>query len=55
MERSDAPRKITEFDLVEPGPCDHLGELALPREAPDAFDEIGVGVAIAGDDLTEQG
>ena len=51
MERSDAPRKIAELDPVEPGPGDHLGKLALPREAPDAFDEIGVGVAITGDHL----
>ena len=37
-----------------PAPADHLGELALPREAPDALYEIGIGVAIAGDDLAEQ-
>ena len=53
MERSDAPRQIAEFDLVEAGSGDHLGELALPRETPDAFDKIGVGVAITGDDLAE--
>src|SRR5712671_5275606 len=54
MERSDAPRQIAESDLVETGSGDHLGELALPRETPDAFDKIGVGVAITGDNLTEQ-
>ena len=54
MERSDAPRQIAKLDLVEPGAGDHLGELALPRETPDAFDQIGVGVTITGDDLAEQ-
>src|SRR6267378_4248203 len=54
VERSDAPGQVAELDLVEPGAGDHFGELALPREAPNAFDEIGVGIAITGDDLTKQ-
>src|SRR5207237_8073564 len=53
MERSDAPRQVAELDVVEPSPSDHLGELALPREATNALDEIGVSVAIAGDDLSQ--
>jgi len=51
MERSDAPRQVAELDLVEPGLGDHLGEETLPREAPDTFDEIGIGVAVTRDDL----
>src|SRR5690348_7431239 len=54
MERSDAPRQIAEFDLVETGSGDHLGEFALARETPDALDEIGVGVPVTGDNLAEQ-
>src|SRR6516164_1148194 len=54
MERSDAPRQIAKLDLVESGLGDHLGEVTLPREAPDAFDEIGIGVTVTGDDLAEQ-
>src|SRR6266853_1890429 len=55
VECSDAPRQVAELDLVEPGAGDHFGELALPRETPNAFDEISVGLAITGDDLTKQG
>jgi hypothetical protein len=54
MERSDAPRQIAEFDLVETGSADHLGEFALPRETSDTFDEIGVGIAVTGDHLAQE-
>ncbi len=48
------PGQIAVSDLLEPGRRDHFGELALARKAADAFDEIGIGVAVAGDDLPEQ-
>src|SRR5215471_13603051 len=54
MERSHTPCQVAESYPVEPGPLDHLGEFALPWEAPDAFHEIDIGVAITGDDLAEQ-
>src|SRR6516164_4012493 len=54
MERSDSPRQVAKPDSFESGSVDHLRELALPRKAPDTFDEINVGVALAGHDLTEQ-
>ena len=50
MERSDAPRQVSVLDLPEPGAADHLGELALPRETPNALDKIAVGIAVAGVD-----
>ena len=53
MERSDAPCQIAKFDLVEPGGGNHFGEFALPREAADAFDEIGIGVTVTGDNLAK--
>src|ERR1700752_3659243 len=53
MGRSDAPRQGAEFYQVETSPGDHLGQFALPRETPNAFHEIGIGVAITGDDLPE--
>src|SRR5215831_2253459 len=54
MERSDAPRQVAVFDLVETGTTDHFGQLALPRETRDTLDEIGISIAIARDDLAEQ-
>src|SRR5262252_673042 len=54
MERSDPPRQVAKPDSFEPGSVDHLRELALPRKAPDTFDEINVGVALAGHDLAKQ-
>src|SRR6516164_6398149 len=54
MERSDAPREVAKPHLIEPPARDHLAQLALPRETPNAFYEIGVGLPIAGDDSTEQ-
>src|SRR6516165_5375938 len=54
MERSDAPRQVSVLDLPEPGAADHLGELALPRETPNALDKIAVGIAVAGYDLAQQ-
>ena len=54
IERSDAPCQIAEFDLVETGSGDHLGEFALPRETSDTFDELGVGVAVTGDHLAQE-
>src|SRR5271167_102485 len=54
VKRSDAPRQITVSDLFEPGVGDHFGQLALAWEPADALDQIGVGLAVAGDDLPEQ-
>ena len=53
MERSDAPCQVAKFDLVEPGGGNHFGKFALPREAADAFDEIGICVTVTGDHLAK--
>src|SRR3982074_1203715 len=55
VQRGDAAGQIAKLDPVEPGGGDQLRQFALCRKAADAFDEIGVGVAIAGDDLAEPG
>src|SRR5271169_3719447 len=55
VERSDAPREIAVSDLFEPGAGDHFGQLALARETANALDQIGISLAVAGDDLPEQG
>jgi len=54
MERSDAPREVTKPHLIEPRASDHLAKLALSREPPNAFHQIGVGLPISGNDPTEQ-
>jgi hypothetical protein len=54
MERSDAPREVAKPHLIEPGARDHLAKFVLPREAPNAFYEVGVGRPIAGNHPTEQ-
>ena len=54
MERSDAPRKVAKPHLIEPRTRDHVTKLVLPRETPNAFYEIRVGLPIAGNDSTEQ-
>ena len=48
------PVRLRNLTWSKPACGDHFGELALPRETPDALDQIGVGVAITGDDLPEQ-
>src|SRR5271155_1053277 len=54
VKRSDAPCQVAVSDLLQPGARDHLGKLALARKTADAFDEIRIGVAVAGHDPTEQ-
>src|SRR5438270_8351635 len=54
MQRRDAARQIAEPGAAEPGGLDQFRQSALRRKAADALDEVGVGVAIAGDDLAEQ-
>src|SRR5438477_8836461 len=55
VQRGDAAGQIAKLDPVEPGGGNQFRQLALRRKAADAFDEVGVGVAIAGDDLAEPG
>src|SRR5436190_12294668 len=55
VQRGDAAGQIAKLDPVEPGGGDQLRQFALRRKAADAFNEVGVGVAIAGDDLAEPG
>src|SRR6266851_4531314 len=50
MERSDASREVAKPHLIEPRARDHVGKFALSRETADAFCEIDIGLAIAGDD-----
>src|SRR5947207_3422189 len=53
MQRGDAAGQIAELDPLEPGRRNQLRQFALRRKSPDALDEIGIGVAVAGDDLAE--
>src|SRR5207248_9279868 len=53
MQRGDAAGQIAELDPLEPGRRNQLREFALRRKSPDALDEIGIGVAVARDDLAE--
>ena len=48
------PVRLRYLTCPSPAAGDHFGELALGREPADAFDQIGVGLAIPGDDLPEQ-
>src|SRR6516162_8219951 len=54
MERSDAPREVAKPHLIEPRARNHFAKLALSRETPNAFHEIGVSLSIAGHDPAEQ-
>src|SRR6266446_1355572 len=54
MQRGDPARQITEPGAAEPRGLDQSRQRALRRKAADALDEIGIGLAIASDDLTEQ-
>src|SRR5580704_4769348 len=54
MQRGDAARQIAEPDAAKPRGLDQFRQRALRRKAADALGEIGIGVAIAGDDLAEQ-
>src|SRR5215469_4538868 len=54
MERSDAPCEVAKPDPIETRLSDHSGQLALPGEAPNAFDEVSVSLAIPRYDRPEQ-
>ena len=55
MDGGDPARKIAPAHLLEARLLHHVGEFLLRRETANAFDQISVGVAIAGNDLTQAG
>jgi hypothetical protein len=54
MDRDDPARKVAGLGARKARFGDHLGELFLAREGANAFDEIAVGRAIAGHDLSHR-
>src|SRR6185437_1243068 len=49
MDGGDAAGEVAVLGALEPGRRDALDQLVLRREAADAFDEVLVGIAVAGD------